>query len=337
MPIESSESIKIGLGKVIATHEIVVGKEKVSLKLQQYSSVAFMLERQAENREGPLTIQSIDIGDARRFNEFIESDPYADQLRFAYKGLAARFNSAYDPEGLRDYVVPSSINGCMHEIELLRAARTTCRALATHNFVYHWVDGRDLGGANTTHTLLVGGPAAWAQQYMHNLWYLNDPGIHYARRNAMPVRGSLLPANRDDHWLAKAAQSHGFKSNVFFPAHLRASNLFGLLHVSSGQSEPVGENEIWEDRERLRNVAMELLDWRVLRNREVASAAYCLEAREVTALKVLACGGTTKHVSAELRISTLIVRKLFRDINRKLNCTHIKTSLAKARTLGLLG
>ncbi|AJX85568.1 autoinducer binding domain-containing protein [Burkholderia pseudomallei] len=225
---------------------------------------------------------------------------------------------------------------CEHDGALLALMRRICASCGATQCFYHWFVVDEDTGEFTAHDLLIGGAPAWAQRYVHQHWYLNDPAVAHARDNTQPLRGSALAELRSDHWLNHYAQTQGLGSNVFFPAHRRDVSTFGLLHVAAPLPAPHGEDALWRNRRVLRGLANEMLEWRVVRRRRELAQELSLAAQDVLALRLVARGGGARHVAEELRLDERAVYQLFTAINRKMDSKHIKSSATKAKRLGLL-
>ena len=87
----------------------------------------------------------------------------------------------------------------------------------------------------------------------------------------------------------------------------------------------------------LRALAADLLDWRMMRQQIGLIRQFDLTREYLTILWVIDRGGEAQHVASELDISIGAVYRLFRKINEKMDCRHIRASAHKAKQLGLLG
>ncbi|MBA3772355.1 MAG: autoinducer binding domain-containing protein [Ramlibacter sp.] len=332
-PPRSAPADRAAADTVQVRHCVVDGK-RISLSVRGNDKRGFRLERRCRSPGEPVSIQHLDLRDSGQVAEFIEHDPYADELGIEYRcvlgALGNRDAGANVPR-------PEFAFECENEGELAALMRSVCEACgATHCF-YHWfvVDEQEEAEFESHH-LLVGGPPAWAQRYVHQHRYLNDPAVAHAREDSQPLRGSALVSLAPEHWLNQDGRSHGLCSNVFLPAHRRDNSAFGLLHVSAPLAAPQGEEALWAHRRLLRGLADELLEWRVMRLRQELARELSLTYPEVLALRLVASGGSARHVAEELNLGEREIYQLFIAINRKMNSKHIKSSANKAKQYGLL-
>ncbi|MDN7673094.1 autoinducer binding domain-containing protein [Burkholderia oklahomensis] len=345
-------------------HGMVDGK-RISLGVQGDAQRGYVLERRCRSPGEPVSTQRVGLRDPAAVAAFVEHDPYAVQLGLDYRALLDVYGApdaagwqdarpvqgarhAHDADGAGDASRPSGpvsaapvaqpefAAECEHDGALLALMRRVCASCGATQCFYHWFVVDEETGEFAAHDLLIGGAPAWAQRYVHQHWYLNDPAVAHARDNTQPLRGSSLAALPADHWLNHYAQTQGLGSNVFFPAHRRDVATFGLLHVGAPLSAPQGEDALWRNRRVLRGLANELLEWRVVRRRRELAQELSLAAQDVLALRLVARGGGARHVAEELRLDERAVYQLFTAINRKMDSKHIKSSATKAKQLGLL-
>ncbi|WP_063534322.1 autoinducer binding domain-containing protein [Burkholderia sp. MSMB1589WGS] len=349
----------------------IVDGKRISLGVQGDALRGFVLERRCKSPGEPVSTQRVGLRDPAAVAAFVEHDPYAAQLGIDYRALldvhraagdaglhgmlavhdarhahaANDASDAYRPAE-RAAAAPAALAApaaqpefaveCEHDGALLALMRWICASCGATQCFYHWFVVDEDTGEFTTHDLLIGGAPAWAQRYVHQHWYLNDPAVAHARDNTQPLRGSALAELPSDHWLNHYAQTQGLGSNVFFPAHRRDVSTFGLLHVATPLSAPHGEDALWRNRRVLRGLANEMLEWRVVRRRRELAQELSLAAQDVLALRLVARGGGARHVAEELRLDERAVYQLFTAINRKMDSKHIKSSATKAKRLGLL-
>jgi len=293
-----------------------------------------MLERHCRSHDNPDSILRVDAQDGEAVAEFIKHDPYATQLDHAYRALLDAL-SPHEPL-THAVALPGNSSECDSEAELSALMRHVCSASGAAYCFYHWFVAKEHDADFVAHDMLIGGPPAWAQRYVDQHWYLNDPALAHARDNTRPLRASSLAGLPADHWLNQYAQRIGLHSHLFFPAHRRDVATFGLLHVIAPLPAPHGEELMWRHSRQLRGLANELLEWRVLRSRRELAISLSLSYQEMLALQLVARGGGARHVAEELKVGERAVYQLFTLLNRKLDCSHIKVSASKAKHLGLL-
>lgn len=313
-------------------HHVVDGK-RIMLALRGDATRGFLLERHCRSPDEPDSILRVDAHDREAVAELIDHDPYVAQLGHVYRAM---LDTLPPPQpGVTSTAPPDTAFDCDSEAALSALTRRVCLASGATHFFYHGFVANETDAEFVAHDMLIGGPPAWAQRYVDQHWYLNDPALAHARDDTQPLRASSLEL-RDDHWLNQYASSIGLRSNLFFPAHRRDVASFGLLHVSAPLPAPQGEASMLRHQRQLRGLASELLEWQVLRRRRAVAAALALTRREILALQLVARGGSARHVAEELGLGERAVYQLFTALNRKLDCSHIKVSASKAKQLGLL-
>ncbi|MCM2494311.1 helix-turn-helix transcriptional regulator [Burkholderia glumae] len=325
-------------------HGVTDGKQ-IALVARGSPRHGFVLERHRRAPGEPHSIQRINAGDRAALAAFVAHDPYAAQLGDEYRAVLDALAAAEPAEGSGVAApaaahaperLPAYASECENDAELIALMRRITGACGAVQCFYHWFMYDERSGEVSAHQLLIGGDPAWAQRYVDRHWYLNDPAVAHAQDDTRPLRGSSL-AMPPGHWLNRQGPLHGMRSHQFHPAHRRDVATVGVLHVSTAAEPPGGEEALWAHRRPLRGLANELLEWQVLRRRRELAATLSLEARELRALRLVARGGSARHVAAELGVTERAVYQLFTAINRKLDSEHIKVSANKARQLGLLG
>ncbi|AJK48340.1 helix-turn-helix transcriptional regulator [Burkholderia plantarii] len=353
---------EFGYDDLLQVRHGVTGGKQISLVARGSPRHGFVLERHRRAPGEPHSIQRIDARDRAALAEFVAQDPYAAQLGDEYRAVLDALAAAADgpaeaagPAGGQGSPgapgasgapapaapraperLPAYASECESDAELITLMRRITGACGAVQCFFHWFVYDERSGEVAAHHLLIGGDPAWAQQYVDRHWYLNDPAVAHAHDDTRPLRGSSL-VMPSGHWLNRHGPLHGMRSHQFHPAHRRDVATIGVLHVSTAAEPPGGEEVLWAHRRPLRGLANELLEWQVLRRRRELAATLSLEARELQALRLVARGGSARHVAAELGIAERAAYQLFTAINRKLDSEHIKVSANKARQLGLLG
>ncbi|MEQ5842442.1 autoinducer binding domain-containing protein [Paraburkholderia acidicola] len=322
--------------RLVQTREVLVNDGRVALCLIDCEDNGLLLERVFIDRDGARTIQRLDAGNEIQLMAFLQSDPYIDLLRDSYNRVLTTIRSVGQPS-VPVAALPAHVSECRDELEVLALMRSICASNGGMECLYRWITVGEQDMVIESHVILAHCHPAWTQSYVHNHWVLNDPAVDYARHETAPLRGSDIKPYRDEHWFAQKAGVYGLNSNVFFPAHRRRDPMFGLLHVSSHMPSPEGEDLIWQNRQNLRGLAAELLEWRVMQLRQTAAQQFPLSTPEVVALRVIRRGGSAAHVAHELSITEREAYRLFRQINVKMGCGHIRVSAGAAQTYGLLG
>lgn len=305
------------------------GKNRLEVKLTRGSVSGDIVERKLF-RDDEVSTQYICIGDDANLKEFINGDPLVDVVDYR-RILADASEQVMSPDAS-----PAGIEDCRNEADLLALIkRIGYKAGASHCF-YHWFTADEQTAAIRTHDLLVGGSGAWAQRYVRYSRHLGDPAVEHARRNSAPLRDSGISTLSDNHWFHRESELLGIKSHIFFPAHRRSHTMFGMLHIGVCQSSPDGDSLPWENRNTLRALAGDLLDWRIERHIRNLILDLGLTPTELTALRLTAHGGTARHVGEHLGLDERVIYALFQGIDRKMGCRNIRASTKKAAHLGIL-
>lgn len=322
---------------IVMTRHVTIEQTRITFRLRRMPGAGFVLERESASRHGSATIQLVPFGENPVARTFIDGDPYTEKLQGAYH-LLLNETKRQGTYGVSPYAsFPTSIADANNEAELFDLVHRACAAAGADNWFYYWftldANERDI----VRQDILVGGNGAWPQLYTFRHGYLADPAVAYARADASPARRSslyrMLPR---DHWLNVDASAYEIQAGVFFPAHHRTRSTFGLLHVSTSAREAKGEERLWESRPFMRALAADLLDWRMMREQRGLIRQFELTPEHLTILWVIDRGGEAQHVASELDISIGAVYRLFRRINEKMECRHIRASAHKAKQLGLL-
>lgn len=322
---------------VLVTRHVTIEQTRITFRLRRMPGAGFVLERESTSRHGSATVQIVPFGENPVTRTFIDGDPYTEKLQGVYHLLLneTKRQSGYGAPASPN--PPTNIVDASNEAQLFELVHRTCAAAGADNWFYYWftldANERDI----VRQDILVGGNGAWPQLYTFRHGYLADPAVAYARADASPARRSslyrLLPR---DHWLNVDASAYEIQAGVFFPAHHRTRSTFGLLHVSTSVRETNSEERLWESRPFMRALAADLLDWRMMRQQRGLIRQFDLTQEHLTILWVIDRGGEAQHVASELDISIGAVYRLFRRINEKMECRHIRASAHKARQLGLL-
>lgn len=323
---------------VLATRHVTIEQTQITFRLRRMHGAGFVLERESSSPHGFATTQLVPFGENQVTRTFIDGDPYSEKLQGAYHLLlneAVRHGAHSAPAYTS---LPTNIAEASNEAQLFELVHRACAAAGADNWFYYWFTLDASEHDIVRQDILVGGNGAWPQLYTFRHGYLADPAVAYARADASPARRSslyrLLPR---DHWLNVDASAYEIQDGVFFPAHHRTRSTFGLLHVSTSVRDAKGEERLWGNRSFLRALAADLLDWRMMRQQIGLIRQFDLTREYLTILWVIDRGGEAQHVASELDISIGAVYRLFRKINEKMDCRHIRASAHKAKQLGLLG
>ncbi|MEQ5840620.1 autoinducer binding domain-containing protein [Paraburkholderia acidicola] len=320
----------------LASQKTIVRDGTIELSLLDCGASGFLLQRRHVRFDGSLAIQKIDATDGLRLDEFIEGDPHYDALTSAYRLLVSRLNEVkQNPTAANP--LTGNVTDCQNELEVLRLMRQVCEGVGGTSCVYHWVrapdDARRDGPVYDTHVVLASCPPAWIQAYERRM--AADPVMEYARDNNAPLRGFRQLNISDSAWLAGEAQLYGLRSNVFFPARRRDGELFGLLHVSSGDPAPEGEERLWQNQRVLRGLAEEMLDWPAIQYRRAAAQQYQLSETERAVLRWLHRGGDAAHAAADLHLTPKQVYRIYKAVKIKMGRDDIRACTRMAAEAGL--
>lgn len=322
-----------------------VGRDEVTLRLRRGGGEFFTLERRLVRAGGVTVTQVFPVGSGSALHDFASADPYGGSLQGSYMALRQRYLSergrrtavqrSVTPGDFLDQI--GAMEHCRHEAELLPIAQTVTRALGAEQYIFSWLVLDEKSGDVTEHRYLVGCDPAWLNKYIDHVWYMNDPLLEYAKRNATPVLSSRLDLYSDSHWLATEAAAHGFRNNLVCPVHAGTNSLLVMLQASNAEPREVGEGILWRNRRLLRVLASELLDWRLAGLRQQATSQFDLSEQEVKVLRMVHGGGTASNVAAVLDVSVKTVYGVvYPRINDKMGTSHINKAVATAVNCGLV-
>lgn len=315
------------------TRRRTIGMRRISVSLVGTKAHGYLFERREDSPSRPISSMYVDPSDAVLMSEFIRADPLSIHLKDLYDGLWERIKRG-EPSS-KCAASQNFSSDCASELELMRLLANASRQYGAEFYFYHRFAVNDRTREIERHAILIGGSARWAHRYVENHWYLNDPILAHSLVETRPLRGSSVRGLSAGHWLLQQTAQYGVASNVFFPAHGRADGTIGLLHVGTSEAAPRGEEMLWHNRRVLRGLAAEIMDWYVERERREALGAWALTDAQLAALRLVARGGSARHVARELGMDERAVYRLFAKINHTMDCAHIKISANKAMKFGL--
>jgi len=323
-----------------------VGRDEVTLRLRQGRDAFFTLERRLVRTGGITLTQVFPVGSDGALHDFASADPYGDSLQGSYKALRQRYlgEGGGRRTAIQRSVTPvdcldqlGTMEHCRHEAELLPIVQTVTRALGAEQYIFSWLVLDEKSGDVSEHRYLVGCDPAWLNKYIDHVWYMNDPLLEYAKRNATPVLSSQLDLYSDSHWLATEAAAHGFRNNLVCPVHAGTNSQLVMLQASNAEPKEVGEGILWRNWCLLRALAGELLDWHLAGLRQQATSQFDLSEQEVKVLRMVHGGGTASNVAAVLDVSVKTVYGIvYPRINDKMGTSHINKAVATAVNCGLI-
>lgn len=316
---------------------VKIGRDTVMLRLLEHPGATCLLEYQVTQPDKVVLSQAMNLENGDMLAEFMAADPYGDRLRGQYYALAQVYSEATQSGRRAEETARADfgIEAWTNEADLSSRIRSVVKRFGGEDFLFRWLRLDDKTNDIVEHRSLLGCHPGWIHRYMHRLWYLNDPYVEYAKRHTLPATGSQLQVGGDDHWTRRDAIEYGFRHVALFPAHSR-TGLIGMLQVTSAQASLVNAMLAGEMRMYLRQLVVELLDWRITKLRESAASRYGLDARDLSVLRTLKAGGTAPNVAASLGLSSRAVYGLFADINGKVGTAHITKAVAVAAASGLL-
>lgn len=168
---------------------------------------------------------------------------------------------------------------------------------------------------------LVGCLPRWCQLYNAKHYYLNDPCIEYAMKNADPIplqwlrHSNLTPGQVI---MLDLATKYGFASGMVVPSHGPDKNRIGILFVGSGESV-IREKDIWKYRQALRLVAIDLLSWTTADTKASFIDKFELSAIEIELLRLQIQGVSSSGISSLMSITKPRVDKTFAELLSRLN------------------
>ncbi|EDT05862.1 conserved hypothetical protein [Burkholderia ambifaria IOP40-10] len=317
---------------------IPVRDGSIALRLIDGRERGVLLQRIHTRRDGSVVVLLFDGSDRAQLTEFLENDPYNDVLAPQYRAIV---DSVERRQHRSASVRPiASVADCYSELDVLALMRTVCATRGGTYALFHWLSmsatSPVAGGVIDTHVILAACPPNWLQVYERRV--VTDPVLEYARSNVMPARGFESFGSSNGPWFAREAALYGLRSNVFLPANRGSDEgkVFGLLHVSSSEARPAGEDTIWQGQRELRGLAEELLDWPAIRFRRAAAAQYQLSDAERIVLQWIRRGGDATHAAADLALTQRQIYRLYKSIKIKMGRDDIRACARMASDAGLI-
>ncbi|WP_333968756.1 hypothetical protein [Burkholderia orbicola] len=318
--------------------EIPVRDGSIALRLVDGRERGVLLQRIHTRRDGSVVVLLFDGSDRAQLTEFLENDPYNEVLAPQYRAIVDSVEQRSHRTGSVRAI--ASVADCSSELDVLTLMRTVCATRGGTYALFHWLSmstNSPVGGATIdTHVILAACPPSWLQVYERRV--VTDPVLEYARSNVMPARGFESFGSSNGPWFAREAALYGLRSNVFLPANRGSGEgkVCGLLHVSSSEAPPTGENRIWQGQRELRGLAEELLDWPAIRFRRVAASRYQLSDAERIVLQWIRRGGDATHAAADLSLTQRQIYRLYKSIKIKMGRDDIRACARMASDAGLI-
>lgn len=341
----ATDRVADGRGEVVYEGVNRLGRDEVTLRLRRGGGDLFTLERQLARAGGATLTQVFALGAESALHDFVSADPYGDALQPSYLALrqcylsegGGRRTAVQRPGLAGDFLDQiGEIEHCRHEAELLPIVQTVTRALGAEQCIFSWLVLDAKSGDVIEHRYLVGCDPAWLNKYIDHVWYMNDPALEYAKRNATPVLLSRLDLYNDVHWLTEAA-AHGFRNNLVCPVHAGTNPVLVMLQASNAEPMEAGEGILWRNRRQLRALACELLDWRLAGLQQLATSQFGLSEEELKVLRLVHGGGTASNVADALQVSVKTVYSVvYPRINNKMGTPNINKAVAMAVSCGLI-
>ncbi|MGF6641600.1 helix-turn-helix transcriptional regulator [Paraburkholderia sp. MM6662-R1] len=324
-----------------------VTRDRVALQLWRNPDMSCVLERQLVRADGVTMTQILLAADRDTLQEFIAADPYGEHLRPQYESLCRIHREQLESQSGRpaarqrpcdplDQI--GRVRGCPNEAELMAIISGVLLPLGAQSYTYRWLHVDERTGAIDGQRCLIGCHPGWIHAYISHQWYRTDPVIEYARKNGALILAGDIESFGDDGRAREAAAQYGFRSAIVCPAHRPSGTLIGLLQAGNELPQPEGERVLWQDRSRalLRSLTEEILEWRIVAQREEEASRIDLDPRERIVLRLVRAGRTACNVADSLGLSERTVYDIFKKINRKLGVSHITRAAAMATDKGLI-
>lgn len=224
------------------------------------------------------------------------------------------------------------------ESEVIALTRQCVKALGAEHFVYTSFLGDHEDPMQESRRFFIGCPPAWCQIYNSRKWFETDPFVVYARsNNTAPIFGSdIVCQTQGQVEMLETAGKNGFNSCMVIPVHTGNIRHMGMLYIGSPDSPLNGEQNLKRHRGFYRLLAVEMLDWWILRIREEAIATYKLDTKEILVLKLELEGLVAKEKAVELGMPVNAIYSIYRKIKSKFSVNDIKDAARIAHTRGIV-
>ncbi|WP_082103243.1 helix-turn-helix transcriptional regulator [Robbsia andropogonis] len=320
-----------------------INRDAVTIRLFRSQAGLFSIERQLVRADGATLTQLYPVENEQGLHKFLSADPLGDSLQSTFQSLLKHYSDAarevrahHAFKAIDMFGEFDRIEACGDETDLLPIVKTVTQALGADQYIFSWLVLDAKTNDVREQRYLVGCHPAWLQKYLDNVWYMNDPLLEYAKRNATPALLSRLRSYNDVHWLEEAA-AHGFRNSLVCPVHAGSKSALVMLQVSNGERSVAGDELLWRNRRHLWMLACELLDWHLARLEQLAISQFRLSATELEVLRIVRAGGTAANIAQALRVSVKTVYGVvYPGITAKLGQPNINKAATIAFDNGLL-
>ncbi|UUX95365.1 autoinducer binding domain-containing protein [Aquabacterium sp. J223] len=192
--------------------------------------------------------------------------------------------------------------------------------------------------SHESYRFLLACDPTWCLEYERRCWYANDPWLAYALRHSEPARASEIPiTSRQQRDAVELAMQYGFQSAAIIPAPSSGGlSRLGVLCLGSATAGFYEGDGFTIFKLAARPLAMELHEWWIARIRAELVATTRVTAEDVLLLRLERQGRSTKHIAAELDMSTSAVDSRFQRLNVKLGVPNRRSAAALAAEYGLI-
>lgn len=178
-------------------------------------------------------------------------------------------------------------------------------------------------------------PKGWMQRYGREGYVDVDPTVAHGSCSQAPILWNQTHEAAPEFW--EDAAGHGLKHG-WAQSTLDGTGTAGLLTLSRGGTEGIGENELKQNLVQMRwlGSVAHLALLRRMRTELPVTQGINLTGREIEVLKWSAAGKTYCEIGAILNIANDTVKFHLKNACRKLECYNKTQAVAHAAMLGLL-
>lgn len=228
----------------------------------------------------------------------------------------------------------SWISGYETEAEVEAAARQIVEYFELEAYVF---GAFFRTGGREHYRYLVGCTPEWCYLYNENKWYVIDPFVEYALKNASPALALDVPlSSAGQGRMMEEAARHGFRSGIIVPAHSHACVRVGVLYLGTNAGPERARESLFKYRNLMRAFGLELLEWWDSKLRNDSLEDLELDELDLELLAKARENATREEAAHELGVPLSRVKARYERLTRKLEAPNKRSAADKAVDLGLI-
>lgn len=232
----------------------------------------------------------------------------------------------------------SKIVDCPDETSMIQLLRRLVTPLGASSFIFATIMRNECMEIRETHRFLLGCIPELCQTYNGRKWYLNDPCLLYARRNiqVIPICEVPITTNEQRRLIHETVPFRGFRSGIIVPVHSGTSERIAVLYLGSDADPVLGNPAFMKNKALFKSIAMELLEWWIIRIRHDAINKFQFDDVDLNILRFKRMGFSAASTSKEIGLSAKTIYGRLTRIKEILEVENIGNAIAIAQSYGLI-